>query len=62
MVAALRPQGVDARYIPQVDDIVSTVARESAPGDIVVVMSNGGFDDIHRKLLAALGARRPGRV
>ncbi len=62
VVAALRPQGVDARYIPQVDDIVSTVARESAPGDIVVVMSNGGFDDIHNKLLGALEARRPGHV
>jgi UDP-N-acetylmuramate-alanine ligase len=33
------------------------VAREARDGDIVVVMSNGGFDDIHRKLLAALASR-----
>jgi UDP-N-acetylmuramate: L-alanyl-gamma-D-glutamyl-meso-diaminopimelate ligase len=57
VVADLRPQGVDARYIPIVDDIVRTVARESTSGDIVVVMSNGGFDDIHGKLLTALQTR-----
>jgi UDP-N-acetylmuramate: L-alanyl-gamma-D-glutamyl-meso-diaminopimelate ligase len=33
---------------------VRTVAEESKPGDVVVVMSNGGFDGIHDKLLAAL--------
>jgi UDP-N-acetylmuramate-alanine ligase len=25
------------------------------PGDVVVVLSNGGFDRIHTKLLEALG-------
>ena len=49
--------GLDARYIPAVDDIVSAVARDSREGDLVVVMSNGGFDDIHQKLLSALDAR-----
>ena len=49
-------RGIDARYIPRVDDIVQTVARDARPGDIVVIMSNGGFDDIHRKLIAALEA------
>jgi UDP-N-acetylmuramate: L-alanyl-gamma-D-glutamyl-meso-diaminopimelate ligase len=57
LIAELRPQGVDARYIPVVDDIVRTVARESTAGDIVVVMSNGGFEGIHGKILAALEAR-----
>jgi UDP-N-acetylmuramate: L-alanyl-gamma-D-glutamyl-meso-diaminopimelate ligase len=37
-----------------VDEIVRTVERESRPGDLVIVMSNGGFDDIHQKLLKAL--------
>src|SRR3954471_23360511 len=57
LVADLR--GVDARYIPRVDDIVQTVSREAKSGDIIVIMSNGGFDDIHRKLLSALEARAP---
>ncbi len=58
LVTDLREGGADARFIPQVDDIVSTVAREADEGDLVVVMSNGGFDNIHQKLLTALEARR----
>jgi len=27
------------------------------PGDVAVIMSNGGFGGIHRKLLAALASR-----
>ncbi len=58
IVDELGARGVDARYIPAVDDIVHAVARDSRPGDLVVMMSNGGFDDIHQKVLAALEARR----
>ena len=57
MIAELDERGVDARYIPAVDDIVRAVAKESRRGDLVIVMSNGGFDDIHQKLLTALAAR-----
>jgi UDP-N-acetylmuramate: L-alanyl-gamma-D-glutamyl-meso-diaminopimelate ligase len=55
LVADLETAGRHARYIPKVDDIVSTVARERRAGDLVVVMSNGGFGGIHQKLLSALG-------
>ena len=58
LVQELKSNGIDARYIPQTDDIVSTVARESRDGDLIVVMSNGGFDNIHQKLLTALGVPR----
>jgi UDP-N-acetylmuramate: L-alanyl-gamma-D-glutamyl-meso-diaminopimelate ligase len=54
LVADLETAGRHARYIPRVDDIVSTVARERRAGDLVVVMSNGGFGGIHQKLLTAL--------
>jgi UDP-N-acetylmuramate: L-alanyl-gamma-D-glutamyl-meso-diaminopimelate ligase len=57
IIETLQQDGVDARYIPTVDDIVRAVARDSREGDLVVVMSNGGFDDIHQKLLSALEAR-----
>jgi UDP-N-acetylmuramate: L-alanyl-gamma-D-glutamyl-meso-diaminopimelate ligase len=57
LVDDVRASGRDARYLPNVDEIVATVSREAAPGDLVVVMSNGGFDDIHQKLLRALEAR-----
>jgi UDP-N-acetylmuramate: L-alanyl-gamma-D-glutamyl-meso-diaminopimelate ligase len=57
VVADLRQSGVDADYIPQTDEIVRVVARQARPGDLVIVMSNGGFDNIHQRLLDALGAR-----
>jgi UDP-N-acetylmuramate: L-alanyl-gamma-D-glutamyl-meso-diaminopimelate ligase len=52
----LRAAGKHARVIPKVDDIVATVAAEAREGDLVIVMSNGGFDGIHDKLLQALRA------
>jgi UDP-N-acetylmuramate: L-alanyl-gamma-D-glutamyl-meso-diaminopimelate ligase len=57
VVADLQAAGTDARYVPKVDDIVTMVAREAEPDDLVIVMSNGGFEGIHDKLLAALAAR-----
>jgi len=38
----------------EVDDIVKNIIKEAKPGDHIVVMSNGGFDNIHQKLLNAL--------
>ena len=58
LVVDLTARHVDARYIPSTDEIVDAVARESKNGDLVVIMSNGGFDDIHQKLLTALELHR----
>jgi len=60
LIADLRARGQDARYVPRVDDIVASVAREARAGDLVVIMSNGGFDGIHEKLLTALQTRAAG--
>jgi UDP-N-acetylmuramate: L-alanyl-gamma-D-glutamyl-meso-diaminopimelate ligase len=57
LIADLEAGGIDARYIPEIPEIVRTVAREAKAGDLVIVMSNGGFDDIHQKILSALEAR-----
>jgi UDP-N-acetylmuramate: L-alanyl-gamma-D-glutamyl-meso-diaminopimelate ligase len=54
LVDDLARQGRNARHIPEIDDIVSTIARERRDGDVVVLMSNGGFGGIHGKLLQAL--------
>ncbi len=56
LVADLRARGQHARHVPDVDAIVQTIATEHRPGDVVVLMSNGGFGGIHRKLLQALDA------
>jgi UDP-N-acetylmuramate: L-alanyl-gamma-D-glutamyl-meso-diaminopimelate ligase len=57
LVSDLRAAGKRARHIPAVDDIVTTIAKEHRMGDLVVIMSNGGFGGIHQKLVDALGAR-----
>jgi UDP-N-acetylmuramate: L-alanyl-gamma-D-glutamyl-meso-diaminopimelate ligase len=54
LVLDLTRQGRHARHIPEIDDIVSTIARERRDGDVVVLMLNGGFGGIHGKLLQAL--------
>jgi UDP-N-acetylmuramate: L-alanyl-gamma-D-glutamyl-meso-diaminopimelate ligase len=54
LVADLTAAHVAARHLPDVDTIVAAVAAEARAGDVVVVMSNGGFGGIHGKLLQAL--------
>ena len=54
LVNDLREAGTSARHLPDVDAIVDYVAGEARSGDVIVVMSNGGFGGIHGKLLKAL--------
>ena len=54
LVDDLQARQQSARYIATVDDIITTIVKEGRSGDIVVLMSNGGFGGIHRKLLKAL--------
>jgi UDP-N-acetylmuramate: L-alanyl-gamma-D-glutamyl-meso-diaminopimelate ligase len=57
VVRTLSDGGVRADYLPNVDDIVRTLVVEARPGDVLLVMSNGGFGGIHAKLLTALAER-----
>ena len=56
LVEGLRAGGTEADYLPVVADIVKRVVGGARSGDVVVVMSNGGFGGIHELLLAGLGA------
>jgi UDP-N-acetylmuramate: L-alanyl-gamma-D-glutamyl-meso-diaminopimelate ligase len=47
----------EARVQDDVEAIVSDLCAWLRPGDHVVIMSNGGFGGLHRKLLAALASR-----
>ena len=51
----IRATGTKADTLPTADEIVSHVAGQAEEGDILCVLSNGGFDNIHQKLLDALG-------
>jgi UDP-N-acetylmuramate: L-alanyl-gamma-D-glutamyl-meso-diaminopimelate ligase len=54
LVDDLTAKGVRARHLPDVDAIVKAVSGETRNGDLLVVMSNGGFGGIHQKLLSAI--------
>ena len=54
LVEAWRARGRQADYIPDVDEIVRVLASRLKGGEVVLIMSNGGFGGIHGKLLAAL--------
>ncbi|MDD9867003.1 MAG: UDP-N-acetylmuramate:L-alanyl-gamma-D-glutamyl-meso-diaminopimelate ligase [Verrucomicrobiales bacterium] len=56
LMADIRAAGVEADYLPTADEIVAHVAPQARSGDILCVLSNGGFDNIHQKLLDALEA------
>jgi UDP-N-acetylmuramate: L-alanyl-gamma-D-glutamyl-meso-diaminopimelate ligase len=57
LVDDLRARGQQARHIPDIAAIIDTIVREHQVGDVVVLMSNGGFGGIHTKLLSALAAQ-----
>ncbi len=59
MVSALRERGVAGETCPNVDDIVALVATEARTGDVVVIMSNGGFGGLAAKLTNALALTPP---
>ncbi len=54
LVRDVNAHGASAREVESVDAITALVVREHRPGDLVVLMSNGGFGGIHQKLLRAL--------
>jgi len=57
VVASIRADGRKAIYIKEVDRIVERLSSTSRPGDLILIMSNGGFGGIQGKLVRALAAR-----
>ncbi|MDP9040302.1 MAG: UDP-N-acetylmuramate:L-alanyl-gamma-D-glutamyl-meso-diaminopimelate ligase [Acidobacteriota bacterium] len=51
---ALQKRGVPAELLPDVGAIVERVAADAVPGDVIAILSNGGFGDIYTRLPAAL--------
>jgi UDP-N-acetylmuramate: L-alanyl-gamma-D-glutamyl-meso-diaminopimelate ligase len=57
--ADIARHGGHGSYVQDLNEIINTVAKNATPGDIIAVLSNGGFGGIHQKLLTAL-ATTPG--
>lgn len=54
IIEDLKLNGKRARYLPTVDEIVSAVSKEVRSGDVLCLMSNGGFGGIYEKLIQKL--------
>ena len=56
LAAEIRAQGRPVRLLPDADAIVHSIAPELRSGDVVAILSNGGFGGIYEKLPAKLRA------
>jgi UDP-N-acetylmuramate: L-alanyl-gamma-D-glutamyl-meso-diaminopimelate ligase len=54
LAASVLALGRDAVFVAEVDDIVGRISETCRPGDLVLVMSNGGFGGIQQKLARRL--------
>jgi UDP-N-acetylmuramate: L-alanyl-gamma-D-glutamyl-meso-diaminopimelate ligase len=58
LTADIKSHGGRARFAPDADGIVGLAAPEMRSGDLVAILSNGGFDGIYEKLPQRLKALR----
>ena len=54
VVETIRSNGGEAQFLPTVEAIIDYIAEHQQPGDVVMIMSSGGFGGIHQKLLDRL--------
>ena len=59
VVTTLNAEGTPAELLPDANAIVDGIAPRLAPGDVVAILSNGGFDGIYEKLPARLREQFP---
>jgi UDP-N-acetylmuramate: L-alanyl-gamma-D-glutamyl-meso-diaminopimelate ligase len=57
VIGALVGKGRLAKLVRDAPEVAAAVAREARSGDVVVVMSNGGFGGVHDLLLGRLAER-----
>jgi UDP-N-acetylmuramate: L-alanyl-gamma-D-glutamyl-meso-diaminopimelate ligase len=54
LVSDLKDRGKPAHFFTDTDAIIDFLIRNARPADLVLIMSNGGFDNIHQRLLDSL--------
>jgi UDP-N-acetylmuramate: L-alanyl-gamma-D-glutamyl-meso-diaminopimelate ligase len=62
LVKDLNARGRSAFYFPDTDRLLADLAGRLQSGDVVLIMSNGGFDGLHERLLADLAQRDKGQA
>ncbi len=59
---ALQTRGIPTQSLPDADAIVASLAPRLRSGDVIAILSNGGFGDIYTKLPKALRGMHAGSV
>lgn len=54
LVADICKKGIQAYYFTSTQEIIDYLVIESVENDLILIMSNGGFDNIHQRLLEVL--------
>lgn len=54
LVQDLKNRGKEAFYFPDTEAIIDHLVKVAEPEDVILIMSNGGFDNIHERLLELL--------
>ena len=57
LAADLKANGKPAHFLPDVDTIVHHLGQHAQGGDVICVFTNGGFGNIHARLLERLARR-----
>jgi UDP-N-acetylmuramate: L-alanyl-gamma-D-glutamyl-meso-diaminopimelate ligase len=57
LVEDLSGRGLDAITLPSAEQIAQTVTTRAHPRDVIAILSNGGFDGIHRTIIDKLQQR-----
>jgi UDP-N-acetylmuramate: L-alanyl-gamma-D-glutamyl-meso-diaminopimelate ligase len=54
LVKELDEKGIKAFYFPNTDQLLDELVKAARPGDVILIMSNGAFDNLPRRLLDCL--------
>ena len=54
LIEDLQNRGLEAFYCPDTDDLLNQIILKSQEGDVVLIMSNGPFDNLPQRVVDAL--------
>ena len=54
LVEELGKRGIEAIYCPDTNSLLDEILKKTREGDVILIMSNGSFDNLHERLLQSL--------
>ena len=62
LVEELKARGLTAFYSSDTNNLLEDIMAHAQSGDVILVMSNGSFDNLHERLLQRLDALEGSRI